>query len=276
MPKNTFKALEPQVDDIRILKTSETGVTMQARVNFTNPTPYTAFVPELNVHLLSHGHVLGKATATDISLELGNNTGTIIEATWDPLKYSGRYGHKTARKLLSEYLSGKNTTLTIRTHSGSIPAMPALGEALSKINITIPTPHLKLPGDEDDNTAGDSRFIRDATFHLFSSTATFTLASPLQYNTVYLQAVNATAYYNHTEPIGRIITDQAFPVTPGLSTTPKLPVDWSLGSVGYGKLKEALGGRLKLDAVADVTVRVGNWVEEIHYSGKGIGAKVSL
>lgn len=275
MPRNTFKALEPLVDDVRILNTSDTGVTMQARVNFTNPTPYTAFIPQLNVHLLGHGKVLGEATATNINLELGNNTGNMIEATWDPLRFSGRHGHIVGRRLLSDYLSGKNTTLGIRTHSGSIPTMPGLGEALSKINITIPTPHLSLPGDDDD-AAGDSRFIRDTTFHIFSSTATFTLASPLQHNTVYLEAVNATAYYNHTEPIGQIVTDEAFAAPPGLSTTPKLPVEWSPSHIGYDKLKEALGGRLKLDAVADVTVRVGNWIEEIHYTGKGIGAKVSI
>jgi hypothetical protein len=46
--------------------------------------------------------------------------------------------------------------------------------------------------------------------------------------------------------------------------------------VGYGKLKEALGGSLKLDAIANVTVRLGSWTEKIHYTGKGIGAKVSL
>lgn len=48
--------------------------------------------------------------------------------------------------------AGENTTLTLTTHAGSFPALPALGEALSKIAITIPAPHL----------AGE-RFIKAAT-----------------------------------------------------------------------------------------------------------------
>lgn len=248
---------------------------MQARVNFTNPTPYTASVPHLNVHILKHGVVLGEAVATNVELELGNNTDNIIRATWDPSTFGGEEAEEIGRHLLSEFLSGKNTTLEIKTHRHSVPSMPQLGEALSKLNFTIPTPRLQLPGDDEDE-AGDSRFIRDATFHLFSSSATFTLASPLLYNTVYLEHINATALWNHTEPVGRIITDEEFAAPPGLSQTPRLPVEWSPGHIGYDKMKEALGGRMKLDAVADVTIRMGNWVEEVHYTGTGIGAKVRL
>lgn len=275
MPGNTLKDLEPLVDEVRILNTSETGVHMQARVNFTNPLPYTAYVPHLNIHILDRGKMIGEAIATDVNLELGINTGNIFEATWDPLKFGGKEAHENARHLLSEYLSGENTTMEVRTHRDSIPTMPQLGEALSKLNLTIPTPRLKLPGENKDDH-GDDGFIRDATFHLFSSTTTFILASPLHHNTVYLDRINATAYYNHTEPVGQILTDDSFAAPPGLTKTPKLPVEWSPGHIGYDKLKEALGGRLKLDAVADVTIRMGNWVEEVRYVGNGIGAKVSI
>jgi len=112
--------------------------------------------------------------------------------------------------------------------------------------------------------------------HLFTSTATFTLLSPLPHTTLYITHVNATAYYNHTESVGTILYDFPFAVPPGATQSPRLPVDWSLGSVGYEAVRSALGGFLKLDAKATVGVRVGRWSERVWYQGAGIGAKVRL
>ncbi|KAF4986721.1 hypothetical protein FDECE_15807 [Fusarium decemcellulare] len=273
LPGDTLGKLNPQVGEIEIVETSETGIQMKGFVNITNPTSYTAVVPYLNIHILHDGEVLGEAVSRNVEFGLGENTNMLVHATWDPVRFGGDKAHEIGRKLLSDYVSGKNTTLTARTHKGSIPNIPLIGEALSKINITLPTPRIRVPGEDEGD---EPRFIKDATFHIFSSTATFTLLSPLQFNTLYIEHINATAFYNHTEPVGQIVHDSPFPATPGRSQTPRLPVNWSAGSVGYGKLKEALGGSLKLDAVANVTVRLGSWIEDIHYTGKGIGAKVSL
>lgn len=276
LPMDTLNALKPDVDELRILNTSETGATIQARVNFTNPTPYTASIPYFSAHIFTNGSMIGEAVAQNVTLGRGNNTNNYIQATWDPTSFGGEKARQVARGLLSEYLSGKNTTLELKTHKASFPNMPLLGEAFSNLNFSIPTPRLQLPGGDDGNKGTGLHFIRDATFHIFSSTATFTLASPLRYNTIYLEYINATALWNHTEPVGQIVTHETLVAPPGLSHTPKLPVKWSPGNVGYDKLKEALGGRLKLDAVANVTIRLGNWVEQIWYEGQGIGARISL
>ncbi|KAF5648109.1 uncharacterized protein FTJAE_1459 [Fusarium tjaetaba] len=274
-PGNALGKLKPQVGEIEVMETTETGIQMRALVNLTNPTPYAAVVPYLSVHILHDGELLGEAISRNVTFDLGKNTNLPVLATWDPLRFGGEKAQAIGRKLLSDYVSGKNTTLTARTHRRSVPNVPIIGEALSKINITLPTPRITVPG-EDEHEGEKPHFIADATFHLFSSTATFTLLSPLLYNTLYIEHINATALYNHTEPVGQIIHDEPFPATPGRSQTPRLPVIWSASSVGYGKLKEALGGSLKLDAIANVTVRLGSWTEKIHYTGKGIGAKVSL
>lgn len=274
MPGDTLATLNPQVGEVHILNTSSTGVHLQASVNISNPTPYAASVPYANIHILQDELLIGEAITRNLHFKPGNNTNIIVEATWDPYTFGGEKAHKAARHLLSDYLSGKNTTITLRAHNDTIPTLPIIGEALSKINLTVSTPRLDLPGDGDN---GESEgFIRDATFHIFSSTAAFTLASPLRHDTVYIEYINATAFYNHTEPVGQIVHGKAFEVPPGLSQTPKLPVEWSADHVGFDKIKQALGGRLKLDAVADVTVRLGYWIETVHYVGKGIGARVSL
>lgn len=66
---------------------------------------------------------------------------------------------------------GFNTTLTLKTHNGTIPSQPALGKALSQFEIDIATPQLRPPknpnhhdGDNDDDRDDDGpHFIEDAT-----------------------------------------------------------------------------------------------------------------
>ncbi|KAK5997046.1 hypothetical protein PT974_02397 [Cladobotryum mycophilum] len=275
LPGKSFLDLDPHVGDIVIVETSENSVKMRASINLTNPTPYTASIPYANVHVMVKGHLIGEVTAKDLDLKLGENTNMVVYATWDPVTWGGEESHKVATQLLSNYLSGKNTSLTMKAHRGSIPAVPVIGEALSKINITLPTPRVKLPDDES-GEGQSHRFVRDASFHFFSSTASFNLASPLRVNTVHIERINATAFYNHTEPVGEILYEEAFDAPPGVTETPRLPVEWSLGSIGFDKLKAALGGTLKLDASAEATLRIGNWRETVHYEGRGIGARIRL
>jgi hypothetical protein len=111
--------------------------------------------------------------------------------------------------------------------------------------------------------------------HLFSSTAEFELQSPLTATVIYITTINGTAFYKDDE-VGSIFYDLPFAVNPGVSITPKLPVDWSLGSVGYEAVRKALGGQLKLRAEALCQVAIGEWEEQLWYKGEGIGAKVRL
>lgn len=234
-------------------------------------------MPYVNVHIVSDENILGDVTLQDLLVGTGNVTDITVSASWDPAGFGGDASREAGRKLISDYLSGKNTSVTVRSHRDTLPNLPDLGEALSRINFTLPTPRLELPGDgnKHDNTSLPG-FIRDAVFHLLTSSASFVLASPLRQNTVHIEHINATAFYNHTEPIARIQHDQAFGVPPGLSETPRLGVQWSTDSVGYDRLREALGGEMRLDALAQVTVRLGNWIETLQYEGRGIGAKVRL
>jgi len=250
---------------------------LQARVNFTNPTDYTANVPYFNIHILKNGSVIGQATVENVEVAKGNNTNVLVNAVWDPYTFGGKKAQIIGRDLLSQYISGWNTTLSFKTHHGTIPSQPGLGEALSQFEIELPTPNLSAPDENGGDKEGDPEhphFIKEATFHLFSSTATFSLLSPLHSSTIYIEHINATAFYNHTDPVGKILHNLPFKVPPGISQTPKLPVEWSLDSVGYEKVREALGGGLKLDAEATVGVRLGQWSEEVWFVGGGIGAKV--
>lgn len=111
--------------------------------------------------------------------------------------------------------------------------------------------------------------------HIISSTAIFTLSSPFSSTTLFITKLNATSYYDGN-PSGKILYELPFAVPPGLSDTPRLPVDWSLGSVGYEAIKHALGGTLQLSAFAEVGILIGHWREQIWYKGGKIGAHVRL
>jgi hypothetical protein len=279
----------PTIANLAILDTSKDGLTIQAEVNFTNPTNYSATVPYVDIMILTNGTKLGHATARNVVVVPGKNEGIVVQAVWQPGVAGGAEGLVVGREMLSQWISGFNTTLSLRTHAGTFPAQPAIGRALSSFTITFPTPHLSSPKEPDDDEPKDPNdpsdpppkdkekphFIQEATMHLFSSTASFVLLSPLAKSTLYITRINATAFYKEDD-VGKILYELPFAVPPGLSETPRLPVDWSLGSVGYEAVRKALGGELRLSARADVGIRIGLYGVEIWFLGGGIGAKVRL
>ncbi|GME63789.1 hypothetical protein GTA08_BOTSDO01153 [Neofusicoccum parvum] len=268
-----FKRVAPKFGNLKILETGDSSIKFRAEVNFTNPTNYSATVPYANINILTNDTAMGHVTAENLTVVPGNNTGIVVEALWDPLKMSGERGRIVGKNFISEWLSGFNTSLSLQTHKDTIPSQPALGEVLSRLKMNLPTP--KLRHGDDDEGGDKPHFIKDATMHLITSTAIFTLSSPLRESTLYITYLNATARY-HDEPVGHIMYDLPFAVPPGLSQTPRLPVDWSLGSVGYEAVKKALGGELKLNASATVGIKLGKWEERVWFVGGGIGAHVRL
>ncbi|KAF3007725.1 hypothetical protein E8E13_009752 [Curvularia kusanoi] len=278
--KSPMERLNLKVGDMAIVDTSPTSITLQMKSNFTNPTNYTATIPYFNINVLVNGTLIGSATVENSTVRPGNNSGTVVTVLWDPYNYGGAKGKEVGAEWLSQFISGFNTSLTMQAHNGTIPSQPALGHLLSQFPITVPAPHMSTddPGDGGDAPPSDGKnthFIRSATMHIISSTALFTLFSPFKSTTMYLTSLNATAFYEGHEA-GKILYDLPFAVPPGLSESPRLPVDWSFGSLGYEAIKKALGGQLKLNAFAIVGVRIGQWRETIWYKGGKIGANVRL
>jgi hypothetical protein len=162
---------KPQIGDLKIVETTKSSLRLQAQVNLTNPTVYSAHVPYLNIHILHNDTLVGHATAENIDVVPGNNTNLLVEAFWSPFDLGGRNGSEVGRNLLSQYISGYNTTLTLKTHESTIPSQPNLGRALSPLEIVIDAPKLSKPrlpddDDNDDDEDGDQstpRFIKDAT-----------------------------------------------------------------------------------------------------------------
>lgn len=77
---------------------------MQAKINITNPTVYSATVPYVNIQMLNNGSVLGHATAENVSVVPGPNHNILVKALWEP---DGENGTAIGRELLSQYVSGR-------------------------------------------------------------------------------------------------------------------------------------------------------------------------
>ncbi|KAJ5502218.1 hypothetical protein N7463_005092, partial [Penicillium fimorum] len=274
---NSLDQINPRVVSLQIGNTTESSMLVSMQANFTNPTDYSATVPFVDLLILYNDTAVAHITAQNISIGPGNNGYVPIDFFWCPLDASGVDGVDAGRALLSSYISGSNTTITIKSHRNTVPSLPHLGEALSVLNVTVPVPRISIPGSPGgDDEDKKPHFIQDATFYLWSSTAQFTLSSPLRENNILITSIDATAFYEKNEPIGRINNHEPFEVPPGISKSPRLPVDPDMGGVGYDALRKALGQSLEMDAAAKVGVLIGNYMDVILYHGKGIAAKVRI
>lgn len=92
--------------NLSIIDTTRTSITLQAHVNFTNPTNYSATVPYFNINILVNGTVLAQAIAEDVNVRPGNNTNILVKAVWDPTTKGGKEGKGIGKEFLSQYVSG--------------------------------------------------------------------------------------------------------------------------------------------------------------------------
>ena len=99
----------PEVGSLEILETTSSSVFLQARINITNPTEYSAIVPYVNIQMLNNGSILGHATAENIAVVPGSNSGILVKALWNP---DGKKGSVVGRELLSQYVSGMSPLAT--------------------------------------------------------------------------------------------------------------------------------------------------------------------
>ncbi|KAJ5896121.1 uncharacterized protein N7473_005520 [Penicillium subrubescens] len=276
---NSIGQINPTIASMELGDTTETSLDVSVRMNFTNPTNYSATIPFFDVEMLFNDTAIAHVFARNLSVVPGNNTNVSIQMTWDPFSNGGEAGVEAGRKFVSSYISGAHMTLSIKTHEGTFPTLPDLGKALSVFSFEVPVPHMSMPrapGDEDDDDDKPPRFIQEATLHFFSSTAEFTVFSPSVETSITITSMDATAYYDGDEPVGHINYHRSFDVPPGISHSPRLPVDLVLGGVGYDALRKALGQELVLDAVAKVGVRVKNYADIVNYHGNGLAAKVRV
>ncbi|KAL6234197.1 hypothetical protein BDW75DRAFT_212950 [Aspergillus navahoensis] len=281
-PFGGLHGLEPQIESLELGATTESSLLVETVLNFTNPTQYSASVPLLDLLLVYNDTKVAHLTARDVTIVPGSNTGVNVNLQWSPLDLGGPSAVLAGQDLISRFVSGFNTSVKMKTHEGTIPALPKLGQALSRLGFEVQIPNLSRgrnpnsdpdqPGQDD----GHEGFIQDATLHLWSSTAEFTLFSPLNHTILEVTSIDAQAFYEHDHEVGAINYSIFFSIPPGLSHSPRLPVELDLSGIGYDAVKRAVGGTLDLDTVAKVGVRIEKYIDTVHYRGKVIKANIKL
>ncbi|KAK2875371.1 hypothetical protein FQN49_001642 [Arthroderma sp. PD_2] len=158
--------IQPRIQSVEIVETAKDSVLARANVNFTNPTNYTAHIPYINIKLVHNSSDVAHIIGHNLHVRPGQNTGVEIDALWNPLESGGDQGSAAGRDLVSKCVSGRNTTVVLKAYANTIPSLPILGEALSKFEIEIPIPKLRIPGSGDGSDGSDGSsgsLIKDAT-----------------------------------------------------------------------------------------------------------------
>ena len=108
-----LESFTPEVGDLEILETTRSSLLVQAKVNVTNPTNYSATVPYVNINLFSNDTLLGQAIAKNVTVVPGRNDNILVTATWEALSSKGK---AVGRELLSQYISGRFLLLLLLFH----------------------------------------------------------------------------------------------------------------------------------------------------------------
>lgn len=102
-----FTDVNPKIESIRISHTTKSSIALEATLNFTNPTPYTANVPFVDLKLIYNGSNVANITGRDLLISPGFNPLVRMEGFWNPSAASGEDGVISGRKLISRYISGR-------------------------------------------------------------------------------------------------------------------------------------------------------------------------
>lgn len=100
---------------MRIVDTTNETLSLQASVNFSNPTDYSIHVPFMDIKFLNNGSVLGHGTVRNMTIVPGQNDNIVAEALWAPWAEDGERGAKIARELLSQFISGRHALACLFT-----------------------------------------------------------------------------------------------------------------------------------------------------------------
>lgn len=91
---------------MELVNSTESSIWISTRLNFTNPTKYSATVPFVDFLILYNGTAVAHAIAKNITVVPGHNSGVPVDFDWSPLDTGGPDGVEAGRAMLSQYVSG--------------------------------------------------------------------------------------------------------------------------------------------------------------------------
>lgn len=99
--------LAPNITNIQIQQTSKSTISLLITFNLTNPSEYSATIPEIGAVISFNGTQLAHVVAYDLEVVPGHNPDMRVQLHWNPAGLSGNAGVESSRGLLSQYVSGE-------------------------------------------------------------------------------------------------------------------------------------------------------------------------
>lgn len=164
----------------------------------------------------------------------------------------------TGSKLIAGFAAVGKDSQVVLAGNAKHTTLPSMRPAM-----TLFHREMLIPGLEQE-------FLEQSVFHLWSKTVELTLTNPFGSANVAIIFSNATSFY-YDEVVGWSLVDRRdphHPVPPNLDeiqlpagstvTTPRIPVQYNSGSVGFDIIRKALGGSLAMNVTVDSIVKVGD------------------
>lgn len=104
---NSIEQLCPRIVSLEVVDTTHSSLQISTRVNFTNPTDYSATVPYADALVIFNGTAVAHVVVRNFTVVPGNNTNATVEFSWNPLQNGGKDGVDAGRKLISSFISGR-------------------------------------------------------------------------------------------------------------------------------------------------------------------------
>lgn len=102
----SIKDINPRIESIKVWHTTESSILVQTKINFTNPTKYSATIPLADFMILHNGTAVAQVLARNLSVAPGLNSGIRVDLLWNPKDLRGERGETAGRDMLSRYVSG--------------------------------------------------------------------------------------------------------------------------------------------------------------------------
>lgn len=217
---------------------------------------------------------IGHVGVPPLSVEKSDWLNTTLLLTLNPrekLPSNPTLAFHNLQDLLSRYLSGDPPSVLIQGNSNTFRDSVEYSQLVSGLSLNYTLPYF-LTGIDSERQSG---FILKSTMHIVSSEIEFTVYNPISNAVVHIDIKDAIAAHDGVI-LGHIEKNTKLAIPPGVYTTPRIPIVYSKTGVGGKILREALNGRIDVEALARFDCRIDAFQIGLHYKGSGLSADIRL
>ncbi|KAJ1730535.1 hypothetical protein LPJ61_002959 [Coemansia biformis] len=275
---------EVAVTRLHIVDTTPDLVAIDVGLAVSYPFSYGAFITDLALMVRYKGLHIATVGVARLSLSRGVNNATVN------IDFSNHPADPRQREFFLEASAGRNITIEVAGFPNCTSILP-LEASLRHFSQEVTVDMSKLgraSGSPGAVVVSLPQAVREIVFHVFSMSTEATIVNPVSGAGIWLQAIDAVAYYKGDIPLGTLQYDftaagpsRHTPRSSGLllpyehaATTPRIPIVANETSIGWDIVQRAIGGTLDVDVFTNVQVRIGNAQLNVTTVGRSAPMKI--